>query len=124
MGCARKRGGAGAAQALEHLYECAVLPDLILLDAYFQPAAMTGFDLCSVLRTSGLPKEKLAVLIMSSRSSSAHVQETFQCGANDCVQKPATAAEIVARIHQILNLAEPVVEETSRKRKNNTWWLS
>ena len=92
---------ASGEEAVSFLCDCGVLPDVLLLDAYFSPAALTGFEVLSALRRTGVGSAKLPVVMMSTRSSAQHVELALQSGANACVSKPATSAEIHKRIQAV-----------------------
>ena len=96
---------ASGEEAVGFLCDCGVLPDVLLLDAYYSPAQLTGFEVLSALRRVGVTSEKLPVIMMSTRNNAQHVEQALASGANACIHKPATSAEIDQRIKWVMNAA-------------------
>ncbi len=86
-----------AEEAFDRLRER--LPDLIVLD--WNLPGMSGLDFCRRVRrerhTSRLP-----LMFLTSNSSSEHLVEAFDAGADDFVAKPFRAPELGARIMGLL----------------------
>ena len=73
----------------------AAVPDLVLLD--LDMPAVTGFELCRLLRAD--PRfESLPIIVLTSSLQQAAVEEVFAAGADDYVTKPVVAAELLARV--------------------------
>ncbi|WP_437613422.1 response regulator [Sorangium sp. So ce834] len=86
-------GGQGVAVAMEQR------PDLILLDVVMPH--MNGFDACRRLRedeaTRGTP-----ILLVTSRSDVAHMEQGFLCGCSDFVTKPIDTMELLEKVRNCL----------------------
>ncbi len=77
--------------------------DLILLDLGL--ADMDGLEVLSQLRQwCNLP-----VIVISARERELDKVKALDCGANDYVTKPFSAAELLARIRVALRQKEPVI---------------
>ncbi|HLE53036.1 MAG TPA: response regulator transcription factor [Anaerolineales bacterium] len=71
--------------------------DLIILD-YMMPV-MDGVETCRrIRRVSDVP-----IILLTARGSEQDALAGFKAGADDYIVKPFRAAELVARIHAILN---------------------
>jgi len=82
-------GNAGVELAKEHR------PDLILLDISL--GEVDGFEVCHRLRAQK-ETEKTPIIFLSSRSDTSAKKMGFDLGADDYVQKPFEAEELIARI--------------------------
>ena len=81
----------------------AALPsaDVVLLDLSLPDA--DGVQLCRRVRsTSDVP-----IIMVTGRSSSAHVVAGLQAGADDYVTKPVVGSELAARVRALLRRARP-----------------
>ncbi|MSP18734.1 MAG: response regulator transcription factor [Bdellovibrionales bacterium] len=70
-------------------------PDLILLDISL--GEVDGFEVCHRLRAQK-ETEKVPIIFLSSRSDTSAKKMGFDLGADDYVQKPFEAEELIARI--------------------------
>jgi two-component system, OmpR family, phosphate regulon response regulator PhoB len=84
-----ENGNSGVELALEHR------PDLILLDISL--GEVDGFEVCHRLRAMK-ETEKIPIIFLSSRSDTSAKKMGFDLGADDYVQKPFEAEELIARI--------------------------
>ncbi len=79
-------------------------PDLILLDLMLP--GMDGYDVCQELRkTSRVP-----IIILSAKSEVFDKVLSLKIGADDYIQKPFNADEMVARVHAVLRRAANPVD--------------
>ncbi len=75
--------------------------DVVLLDLSLPDA--DGVQLCRRIRsTSDVP-----IVMVTGRSSSAHVVAGLQAGADDYVTKPVVGSELAARVRALLRRARP-----------------
>ncbi|NEQ79879.1 MAG: response regulator [Moorea sp. SIO2I5] len=70
-------------------------PDLLILDV--QMPEFSGIELCQVVRNDPRWAE-LPVLFISAAQDAETVQQVFMAGADDYVQKPIRAPELLARV--------------------------
>jgi CheY-like chemotaxis protein len=74
-------------------------PDLILLDVVMP--VMDGFETCRQLRaettTSHIP-----VIMVTTRSEAANVEQGYMTGCNDYVVKPIDAVELLTKVRNCL----------------------
>ncbi|NEO78209.1 response regulator [Moorena sp. SIO4G3] len=80
-------------QFWETIEECT--PDLLILDV--EMPQFSGIDLCQVVRNDPRWGE-LPVLFLSAVQDAETVQQVFMAGADDYVQKPIRAPELLARV--------------------------
>jgi len=77
-------------------------PDLILLDLMLPD--MDGFEVCRKIREKYLPSA-LPIIMLSALGGDPKMRiRGLEAGANDFVAKPHEAAELVARIRNLLHL--------------------
>jgi signal transduction histidine kinase/DNA-binding response OmpR family regulator len=88
-------------EALERYQQQAF--DLVLLDV--RMPNMDGYEVCEVLRQTS-SKEQLPILFLSALTRSEDLALGFQAGANDYLFKPIVKAELLARVHSHLELAQ------------------
>lgn len=83
-------------------------PDLIITE--LDLPKRDGFSLIADLRTW----TTTPIIVLAANSASERILRAFQAGADDCVAKPFSTDELVARICAILRRAEiqPVTRET------------
>jgi DNA-binding response OmpR family regulator len=83
-------------------------PDLILLDLRMPLA--DGVAVCKTLRAN--PKtERIPILVITGVLSPAQLEESMTSGADDFVSKPIDMADLLIRIHAMLEcraIADPV----------------
>ena len=92
-----KNGGSAIAYAAKHK------PDLILLDIMMPE--MDGFETCE--RLKGDPETAaIPVIFITAMSETVNKTRGFELGAVDYITKPFHAAEVKARVHTHLSLAE------------------
>ncbi len=70
-------------------------PDLVILD--YEMPAFSGLDLCRVMRSS-TQWQNLPVVFLSSHRDAETLQQVFESGADDYVNKPVNAPELVQRV--------------------------
>jgi DNA-binding response OmpR family regulator len=74
-------------------------PDLILLDLIMPK--MDGIEACRLLRarpsTSAIP-----IIMVTTRSEEAIVENAYKNGCNDYVNKPVNSAELLAKVRSLL----------------------
>jgi two-component system sensor histidine kinase ChiS len=75
--------------------------DLILLDLV--TPRVSGFELCQRIREKYLPSE-LPVIFITTQSRVEEQVRGFEYGANDCLTKPFSKEEFLARIKTHLNM--------------------
>ncbi|WP_437489563.1 response regulator [Sorangium sp. So ce1014] len=74
-------------------------PDLILLDVVMPH--MNGFDACRQLRADDATRST-PILLVTSRSDVAHMEEGFRCGCSDFVTKPIDTMELLEKVRNCL----------------------
>jgi putative two-component system response regulator len=77
--------------------------DLVVLD-YMMPA-MTGIDVCRILRSSETYRH-LPIILATSSSDRDVKLEAFEIGVSDFVTKPVDHGELLSRIRNLLELKE------------------
>ncbi|GAB1544483.1 response regulator [Scytonema sp. NUACC21] len=83
-------------------------PDLLILDV--EMPEITGIELCQVVRND--PRwQDLPVLFLSAHTDIETVQRVFTVGADDYVNKPIVASELVARVQSKLNRAKKTARD-------------
>jgi two-component system cell cycle response regulator len=89
--------------------------ELVVTD--IQMPHMTGLELLSKIRASGLPSlNSLPVIVMTTANDNKDRDLAFEFGANDFVTKPVDPVELQARISVHQKLARTIRElETNRK---------
>lgn len=98
---------ASAAEAIRILQEKTI--DLLLVDC--EMPGMTGYELVSWLRRSGLDPNAFAPVIMTaSHVRRSRVAEARDCGANYLVTKPFSAAALLERIVWVSRDGRPFLE--------------
>ncbi len=87
--------GTAALQAAQNL-----VPGLVILDA--MTPGIEGIELLGRLRA--LPQyAKIPILVLSDIGSEREVVRALGAGADDCIRKPFSPTELVARIERLLN---------------------
>ena len=83
-------------------------PDLILLDLRMPLAG--GVEVCKTLRSN--PKtERIPILVVTGVLSPSELEQSMTSGADDFVSKPIDMADLLIRIHAMLDcraIADPV----------------
>jgi CheY-like chemotaxis protein len=86
-------GAEGVAQAL------AERPDLILMDVVMP--RMTGFEALRALREDPATKD-IPVILVTTRGEPTKVEEGWDAGCNDYVNKPINPEELLAKVRSCL----------------------
>lgn len=73
-------------------------PDLILMDVVMP--RMNGFEAVRLIRGHEVT-EKIPIIMVTTRSESAHVDEGFASGCDDYVYKPINAAQLLKKIAKL-----------------------
>lgn len=73
-------------------------PDLILMDVVMP--RMNGFEAVRLIRGHEVT-EKIPIIMVATRSESAHVDEGFASGCDDYVYKPINAAQLLEKIAKL-----------------------
>jgi len=82
-------------ECMDYLEECAVMPDLVLLDVVMP--SMSGIEVLAAIRESH-SMISLPVVMTFAGSSAASVVKGIENGCNDWVHKPFDCAELLARV--------------------------
>ena len=77
--------------------------DLVLLDVMMP--RLTGYEVCAEIRAEHSPSE-LPVIMLTAKDRVHDLIAGFEVGANDYITKPFSKAELLARIHAHIRLAE------------------
>lgn len=83
--------------------------DLLVLDLN-----LPELDGLSVLRQLRLSLSRLPVLVLTARNRSEGMLPALNSGADDCMLKPFSYVELLARIRVLLRRQMPAVESTSQ----------
>lgn len=90
--------GRSALERLQHLQ-----PDLILLDV--RMPGMSGFEVCKAIKAN--PQTcHIPVIFLTGREETADKLKGFAVGGVDYITKPLAEAEVLARVHTHLQLAQ------------------
>jgi CheY-like chemotaxis protein len=73
-------------------------PDLILMDVVMP--RMNGFEAVRLIRGHEAT-ENIPIIMVTTRSESAHVDEGFASGCDDYVYKPIDAAQLLEKIAKL-----------------------
>jgi CheY-like chemotaxis protein len=73
-------------------------PDLILMDVVMP--RMNGFEAVRLIRGHEVT-ENIPIIMVTTRSESAHVDEGFASGCDDYVYKPIDAAQLLEKISKL-----------------------
>jgi len=73
-------------------------PDLILMDVVMP--RMNGFEACRLIRGHEAT-ESIPIIMVTTRSEPAHVDEGFASGCNDYIFKPIGASELLEKIRKL-----------------------
>ncbi len=73
-------------------------PDLILMDVVMP--RMNGFEACRLIRDHEAT-ESIPIIIVTTRSESANVNEGFASGCDDYIYKPIDAAQLLDKIDKL-----------------------
>lgn len=84
-------------------------PDLIVLDLMMP--GVDGLDVCRQVKGDPTTRH-IKILVVTGYSSEQQLQAAREAGADDCLPKPFSGAELRGRICKLLNIAAPA-EQTS-----------
>jgi len=73
-------------------------PDLILMDVVMP--RMNGFEACRLIRGHEVT-ESIPIIMVTTRSERANVDEGFASGCNDYVFKPIDAVQLLEKIEKL-----------------------
>ncbi len=90
--------GRSALERLHHLQ-----PDLILLDVRMPD--MSGFEVCKAIKANPQTRH-IPVIFLTGREETADKLKGFAVGGVDYITKPLAEAEVLARVHTHLHLAQ------------------
>lgn len=76
------------------------LPDVILLDIMMPE--ISGIEVCKRLRQQHT-KDKLPIMMISTKSEGADIREGIESGANDYLTKPVDRLSFLARVESLLH---------------------
>jgi len=96
-----------SSQALKYLEECAVLPDLILLE--WSMPDMTGLEVCRRLRTW---QRTIPIFMLSSEATQNATVECLEAGCQDLLPKPLQLEDVLARVKAHLLIKEGQAGQT------------
>jgi len=88
-------------------------PDLIILDIMLP--GLDGYEICRRLRR--IPETAiLPILMMSAKARQEDKDVGLKKGADDYLAKPATPAEVVAKVETLLSSTAQIIYATSEQR--------
>ncbi|WP_055434921.1 response regulator [Lacinutrix algicola] len=73
-------------------------PEIILVD--IQLPDMDGYEICSRLRSSGLPKS-IVVIVVTSHAMGGDQEKAIEAGANGYIEKPINPDTFVKQMESI-----------------------
>ncbi len=79
------------------------LPDLILLDVMMPH--MSGFELCQKVRER-FPAHEVPIIFLTAKNQVSDLVQGFALGGNDYLAKPFSKDELLARIHNQIQLLQ------------------
>ncbi len=79
-------------------------PDLIVLDLMMP--GVDGLDVCRQVKGDPTTRH-IKILVVTGYSSEQQLQAAREAGADDCLPKPFSGAELRSRICKLLNIAAP-----------------
>lgn len=83
------------------------MPDAILMDVMMPE--MNGLDACREIKR-GASTGHIPVILVTTRGESVYIDSGYTSGCADYVTKPINAAELIAKLHNVLTaIAEPSV---------------
>jgi DNA-binding response OmpR family regulator len=77
-------------------------PDIVVLECTL--ANLSAIDVCRLLRRTK-PNHDLPVIVMTAQGRGTDPVLALEAGADDCILKPFSLREMLARIHAILRRA-------------------
>ncbi len=80
---------------------CQEVPDLILVDIMMP--GMTGYDVSRSLRADPRTRD-IPVIMVTARADIEDIETGFDAGAFDYIRKPFNPRELIARVHNALDL--------------------
>ena len=90
--------------ALDHLSNSEVLPDVILLDVMMPD--MSGYEVCKEVRKR-YKNEFIPIIMVSANGNPNDVMMGLDCGANDYVKKPFHRKELLSRVRAQIRNRDP-----------------
>ena len=75
------------------------VPDLVILDVMLP--GMDGFEICRRLRAEP-STAPVSILVFSARAQETDKDTAIKAGADDYLTKPASHAEIIARVERLI----------------------
>ncbi len=88
--------------------------DILLLDVVLEDDS--GLHVCKTIKADPRYSD-LPILIMTSDHSSETLEEAFQSGAMDFIQKPLRKAELLARINSALQIKQEMDQRKQREQE-------
>src|SRR5437867_536883 len=76
-------------------------PDLVLLETALP--RVNGLEVCRRIRERG----QTPIILLTKHATDADIVGGFEAGADDCVPKPFSPKQLVARMHAVLRRYEP-----------------
>jgi two-component system OmpR family response regulator len=76
-------------------------PDLVLLESALP--RVNGLEVCRRIRELG----QTPIILLTKHATDADIVGGFEAGADDCVAKPFSPKQLVARMHAVLRRYEP-----------------
>lgn len=87
--------------------------DLILLDVIM--ASMNGIEACKRIKSKTILNQ-IPILIMTADDSNETLEDAFNAGAMDFIQKPLRKTEFLARVGSALNIKQEMDERVNREQ--------
>lgn len=106
---------AGTAQeALDYLHGAKVLPDLVLMD--INMPGMDGIEATRIIK--GLERfQDIQIIMVTVSDEEAYLEQAFEAGAMDFINKPVSKVELRARIRSVLRLKQEMDQRRARERE-------
>ncbi|OJF93320.1 winged helix-turn-helix domain-containing protein [Pararhizobium antarcticum] len=82
------------------------VPDVLVLNSVL--AGMSGIDMCHALRTTAAT-HRLPIILLVAGDDLDAARAGLTAGADDCITKPFSALELVARVKNLLRRVNPAL---------------